>query len=76
MLRTSGHRSQQTTGNEESVISIRSRIAKNTDRRGNNGSPFFNRNCPFGGVIDKGGAPYNADIRGVLKGYAETLNKK
>jgi glutamine synthetase len=30
----------------------------------------------FGGVIDKRGAPYNADIRGVLKSYAETLNKK
>src|SRR4030088_3695265 len=30
----------------------------------------------FGEVIDKGGAPYSADIRGVLKGYAEALNNK
>src|SRR5258708_1439809 len=30
----------------------------------------------FGEVIDKGGAPYNADIRGVLKGYAADLHKK
>src|ERR1700686_3363192 len=30
----------------------------------------------FGEVIDKGGAPYSADIRGVLKGYAEEQNKK
>src|SRR6202171_1841849 len=30
----------------------------------------------FGEVIDKGGTPYSADIRGVLKGYAEELNKK
>jgi glutamine synthetase len=30
----------------------------------------------FGDVIDKGGTPYSADIRGVLKGYAEDLNKK
>src|SRR5450432_4458257 len=30
----------------------------------------------FGEVIDKGGAPYSADIRGVLKSYAGTLNKK
>src|SRR5712691_675363 len=30
----------------------------------------------FGEVIDKGGTPYSADIRGVLKGYAEALNKK
>jgi glutamine synthetase len=30
----------------------------------------------FGEVIDKGGDRYTADIRGVLKGYAEGLNKK
>src|SRR6202161_1986177 len=30
----------------------------------------------FGEVIDKGGTPYNADIRGVLKAYAAELNKK
>src|SRR5271157_4772000 len=30
----------------------------------------------FGDVIDKGGTPYGADIRGVLKGYADTLHKK
>src|ERR1700726_1122852 len=30
----------------------------------------------FGEVIDKGGTPYSADIRGVLKGYAEDLHKK
>lgn len=30
----------------------------------------------FGEVIDKNGEPYAADIRGVLKGYAESLNKK
>jgi len=30
----------------------------------------------FGEVIDKGGQPYSADIRGVLKGYAESLSKK
>jgi len=30
----------------------------------------------FGEVIDKGGTPYSADIRGVLKGFAEALNKK
>jgi glutamine synthetase len=30
----------------------------------------------FGDVIDKGGAPYSADIRGILKSYAEDLNKK
>ncbi len=30
----------------------------------------------FGEVIDKGGDPYNADIRGVLKGYAQGLHKK
>ncbi len=29
----------------------------------------------FGNVIDKGGAPYGADIRGVLKGYANQLFK-
>src|SRR6202453_2625551 len=30
----------------------------------------------FGEVIDKGGTSYSADIRGVLKGYAEELFKK
>ena len=30
----------------------------------------------FGEVIDKGGTPYSADIRGVLKGFAENLNQK
>ena len=30
----------------------------------------------FGEVIDKGGTPYSADIRGVLKGYADDLYKK
>src|SRR5271166_3305446 len=30
----------------------------------------------FGDVIDKGGAPYSADIRGVLKSYAADLYKK
>ena len=30
----------------------------------------------FGDVIDKGGTPYSADIRGILKGYAEELHKK
>jgi glutamine synthetase len=30
----------------------------------------------FGQVIDKDGSPYSADIRGVLKGYAEELYKK
>jgi glutamine synthetase len=30
----------------------------------------------FGEVIDKGGTPYAADIRGVLKGYAERLYQK
>ena len=30
----------------------------------------------FGDVIDKGGSPYSADIRGVLKGYAEKQFKK
>ena len=30
----------------------------------------------FGEVIDKDGSPYSADIRGLLKGYAEALHKK
>jgi len=30
----------------------------------------------FGEVIDKDGSPYAADIRGALKGYAESLHKK
>jgi glutamine synthetase len=30
----------------------------------------------FGEVIDKDGSPYSADIRGVLKGYANDLYKK
>jgi glutamine synthetase len=30
----------------------------------------------FGQVIDKDGTPYRADIRGVLKGFADELNKK
>src|SRR6202158_4640828 len=30
----------------------------------------------FGHVIDKDGSPYSADIRGVLKGYADTLHEK
>jgi glutamine synthetase len=30
----------------------------------------------FGDVIDKGGEPYGADIRGILKSYAEGLHKK
>ena len=30
----------------------------------------------FGEVIDKGGTPYTADIRGALKGYANDLHKK
>src|ERR1700723_4652991 len=30
----------------------------------------------FGEVIDKGGTPYSADIRGILKTYAEGLYKK
>jgi glutamine synthetase len=30
----------------------------------------------FGDVIDKNGEPYAADIRGILKGYAEGLYKK
>ena len=29
----------------------------------------------FGEVIDKDGSPYSADIRGVLKGFAEKLYK-
>ncbi len=29
----------------------------------------------FGEVIDKDGSPYSADIRGLLKGYAEKLNQ-
>src|SRR6201984_2136269 len=29
----------------------------------------------FGEVIDKDGSPYSPDIRGLLKGYAEKLNK-
>ena len=29
----------------------------------------------FGNVIDKGGTMYNADIRGILKNYAEELHK-
>ena len=29
----------------------------------------------FGEVIDKGGSPYSADIRGVLKGFAQDLHK-
>src|ERR1700684_4297435 len=29
----------------------------------------------FGEVIDKGGTPYTADIRGVLKGYGNNLHK-
>src|ERR1044072_2910028 len=29
----------------------------------------------FGEVIDKDGSPYSADIRGLLKGYAEKLHK-
>src|SRR5271156_3636522 len=29
----------------------------------------------FGQVIDKDGTPYSADIRGVLKGFADGLNK-
>src|SRR3984957_4836929 len=29
----------------------------------------------FGDVIDKNGAPYAADIRGILKAYAEQLHK-
>jgi glutamine synthetase len=30
----------------------------------------------FGEVIDKGGKPYSADIRGILKGFANELYKK
>src|SRR5450756_250942 len=30
----------------------------------------------FGEVIDKDGSPYTADIRGVLKGYAQSLYEK
>src|SRR5512135_3923138 len=30
----------------------------------------------FGDVIDKGGTQYTADIRGVLKGYADTIFKE
>src|SRR5438874_13059749 len=30
----------------------------------------------FGHVIDKDGSPYTADIRGVLKGYADGLHEK
>jgi glutamine synthetase len=30
----------------------------------------------FGNVIDKGGEPYAADIRGILKGFADDLFKK
>jgi glutamine synthetase len=30
----------------------------------------------FGDVIDKGGEPYAADIRGILKTFAEEMNKK
>ena len=30
----------------------------------------------FGEVIDKGGTPYTADMRGVLKGYAQGLHDK
>jgi glutamine synthetase len=30
----------------------------------------------FGDVIDKNGEPYTADIRGILKGYADGLHKK
>ncbi len=30
----------------------------------------------FGEVIDKDGTPYSADIRGVLKGYAQSLHEK
>jgi len=29
----------------------------------------------FGDVIDKGGTPYSADMRGMLKGYAQSLHK-
>jgi glutamine synthetase len=30
----------------------------------------------FGDVIDKGGAPYSADVRGLLKKFAEDMHKK
>src|SRR3954462_6172752 len=30
----------------------------------------------FGDVIDKDGSPYSADIRGVLKNYAQSLKEK
>src|SRR6516164_9441257 len=30
----------------------------------------------FGDVIDKGGTPYSADIRGILKGFADELYEK
>src|ERR1700723_931087 len=30
----------------------------------------------FGEVIDKGGTPYSADIRGVLKGFADEMHKR
>jgi glutamine synthetase len=30
----------------------------------------------FGDVIDKGGTPYGADIRGILKGFADEMYKK
>jgi len=30
----------------------------------------------FGEVIDKDGSPYSADTRGLLKGFADTLNKR
>ena len=30
----------------------------------------------FGDVIDKGGTPYSADIRGILKSYADELHEK
>jgi glutamine synthetase len=30
----------------------------------------------FGDVIDKGGTPYSADIRGILKSFATSLHKK
>src|ERR1700685_2125108 len=30
----------------------------------------------FGEVIDKGGTPYGADIRGMLEGYGESLQKQ
>src|SRR5437016_4863573 len=36
----------------------------------------FGKVLVFGEVIDKGGTPYTADIRGVLKGYADGLHEK